>query len=149
MWDVSSAGIHDCILFILVGHIQAGDDAVGTAIRELKEELSIEAKPEELEKIYSYKQNSIQKDGAFINNEHVTVFLLNKDIPDLNVLKLQKDEVEQVEWIPLYIYERELKRPNSKFVPLFNEKIKNALVQILWGHAIEYYKFPVTLTDCQ
>lgn len=91
MYDVSSAG-----------HIPAGAEPLPSALRELREELGIEAKPEELayagfvrcryEKVFHgrpFRDNAIRH--GFVYREPV----------DADALTLQQSEVEEVRWFPL------------------------------------------------
>lgn len=86
-WDNSCAG-----------HIGAGESAICAAIRELKEELSLDIGQENLELLYTSKMQQIEKDGAFINHQHHCAYLAKIDI-DIDSLKLNRDEVEEVKFI--------------------------------------------------
>ena len=87
-WDVSSAG-----------HIPAGDDWVTSALRELKEELGVEAGPEDLQWL---GKHTVNHDGDFhgrpFHNRQVSaVFVLRCQKP-AEEFKIQKSEIESVEW---------------------------------------------------
>jgi len=86
-WDNSCAG-----------HMIAGESAIETALRELKEELNIEIDRENLELLYKKATKQIEKDGAFINHQHNNVYLAKTDI-DLTKLTLQEDEVDEVRFV--------------------------------------------------
>lgn len=86
-WDNSCAG-----------HMAAGESAIDTAARELKEELDIDIARENLEFLYVVQSEQIEKDGAFINHQHNNVFLAKTDL-DIATLKLQEEEVEEVRFI--------------------------------------------------
>lgn len=89
-YDISSAG-----------HIPAGDDYVVSALRELKEELGIDAKPEELifcgRRRIRYSEAFYGK--PFVDNQVTNVYLMWKNIPEEEFL-VQKEEIESVQWIP-------------------------------------------------
>ncbi len=90
-YDISSAG-----------HIPAGMDYIPSAIRELKEELGIDASPNEL--IYlGVKEDSFDMvfhDKPF-RDEHISrIFLLERDLPE-SAFILQEEEVSEVRWMPL------------------------------------------------
>ena len=90
-WDISSAG-----------HIPAGDDWVASALRELKEELGLEARPEDL--VYLGKR-SVKHDGVFhgkpFHNRQISaVFVLRCDKRAAE-FKIQESEIESVEWTDL------------------------------------------------
>ena len=105
MWDISSAG-----------HISAGEDSLTAALREVKEELSLEIKPEDLEYLFSVAQQAIFEDGAYINNEFKDVYLVELDHPPSD-LKLQKEEVSATRWIPYKKLEEIIKNGSSDFIP--------------------------------
>ena len=88
-WDISSAG-----------HIPAGDDWAPSALRELREELGVEAKPEDLHCIGKHK---VESDGVFhgrpFHNRQVSaVFVLPLDQPESQFV-LQASEIEAVRWM--------------------------------------------------
>lgn len=90
-YDISSAG-----------HIPAGVDFIPSAIRELKEELGLEAAPEEL--IYR-GQRSIYyerefRGETFVDNQVFNVYCLWRDIEPEDCM-LQEEEVEEVRWMNL------------------------------------------------
>lgn len=111
-YDISSAG-----------HISAGDDAQESALRELKEELSIAAKPEELKEIGIRYINyeGIFYGKPFRDRQRSILYLYEKPV-DIEKLVLQESEIESVIWmdykeilnairenrIPHCIYEEEL-----------------------------------------
>lgn len=104
-WDISCAG-----------HIQAGDTASLTAIRELEEELGIKVKEEELEFLKVIKEQLDLNNHTYIDNELRSIFLLQKDL-NINDLTLQTAEVTEVKWIPLKDFERFVSSPKNNFVP--------------------------------
>ena len=104
MYDISSAG-----------HIPAGVEPLPSALRELREELGIEAKPEELSymgfircryetefHVKPFRDNVIRL--AFVYREPV----------DTDRLTLQKSEVEAVRWFPLEDVVEEIRRGSDK-----------------------------------
>ena len=72
------------------GAVQAGETSIEGAIRELKEELGIEIKKEELEFIASYKRP----------RDYADVWLLIKNI-DINDITIAEDEVQDVKWVTI------------------------------------------------
>ena len=70
------------------GHVKSGDDAVSTAIIEVKEELGIDIDKNKLKRIYSGMKNS----------RIFEVFYIKQDI-EISKMILQKEEVERVEWL--------------------------------------------------
>jgi isopentenyldiphosphate isomerase len=91
-YDISSAG-----------HIPAGMDFIPSALRELKEELGIEACAEEL--IYcgqrQFTFRSIFHDEPFWDNQISNVYILWKDV-EPEELTLQESEVESVRWFEFH-----------------------------------------------
>ncbi|MBR1623504.1 MAG: NUDIX domain-containing protein [Pseudobutyrivibrio sp.] len=84
------------------GHILAGDEPLDSAIRELAEELGIEAKPSDLTFIGTFPiQYEKEFHGEmFRDNEIAFVYVYNKDV-NVDKLSLQKEEVESVEWFDI------------------------------------------------
>lgn len=91
-FDISSAG-----------HIPAGVDFIPSALRELKEELGLEAQPQEL--VYcgqrSFSTQNIFKDRPFWNRQVSNVYILWRDV-EPEALTLQKEEVESAVWFELH-----------------------------------------------
>ena len=87
MLDISSAG-----------HLSAGDDSLGGAIRELKEELDLDAKSGELQFIKTLRSSS-KYNETFINNEFNDLYILrtNKTIDEMN---FQKEEISEIFYVP-------------------------------------------------
>lgn len=88
-WDVSCAG-----------HINAGENALNTAIREAKEELGIDIKSQDLKYLFSVKEEHFLNEGKFIDREIREIYLYQtpEDNPEL---KLQKEEVAETKWITI------------------------------------------------
>lgn len=89
-YDISSAG-----------HIPAGDDYLESALRELKEELGLEVKPEELEErwLRHLSSENIFHGKKFIDNQVTKVYRLKRNDIDIAKLQLQKEEIESVMWM--------------------------------------------------
>lgn len=90
-YDISSAG-----------HIPAGVDYIPSALRELQEELGVEAKPEELhycgQRIIHYEETFYGE--PFVDNQVSNVYILWLD-REASVFTLQAEEVEAVRWMDL------------------------------------------------
>ncbi len=87
-WDISAAG-----------HASTGDDSITCAIRETKEELGIKLTPDKFILIGTVSQSKAYPERAYFNNEINDVYLVKLDL-DLSSLKLQKEEVDAVKYIP-------------------------------------------------
>lgn len=90
----------DCYDISSAGHIPAGQDYLESAIRELKEELGIEASAQDLHFIGMHDgfEKAEFYGEPFINHEISSVYILERDISD-DGFKLQKEEVQSVRWI--------------------------------------------------
>ena len=83
-WDVSVAG-----------HVSSGQTSIEAAIREVQEEIGMQLRKEELKYIFTYKQERKIKDH-FISNHLFDFYLVKRNQIDLNQIKIQESEVEQV-----------------------------------------------------
>lgn len=93
----SYAGCYD---ISAAGHLTAGQSYMEAAIRELKEEIGVNAKPDEL-KFIGYINGIMETEFAgnpFINHEISAVYIYECYLNE-NEFKLQKEEVESVMWI--------------------------------------------------
>ncbi len=120
-YDISSAG-----------HIRAGDDYLESAVRELQEELGIEAEPQELKFIGVHKGMTDTEfyGKPFLNYEYSHVYVYDGSRLDTECLKLQADEVESVLWMD---YEEGCTR-------LFDGTIKNCVFREEWEMLREFYR---------
>ena len=105
LWDVSCAG-----------HIAAGQTSVATAIREVREELGIIIHEKDLDYLFMIKSQSIQHEGAFVDNEINDVFLVKKDL-SLSEIHVQKEEISGIKWILIDNLKEELKSKPRDFAP--------------------------------
>jgi len=74
------------------GHTNAGEETVDTAIRELLEELEIEADPKDVKVIGRVK--SQDREGGMTNNHFNNYFIVTVENLDVKKLKFQKGEVD-------------------------------------------------------
>lgn len=88
-YDISSAG-----------HIPAGVDFIPSALRELREELGLQARPEELILcgVRRFEYESVFHGRPFHDNQVSRVYALWRDV-EPEALTLQKEEVERVDWM--------------------------------------------------
>ena len=104
-----------CLDISSAGHMQAGAEVMESALREMHEELGIEAEPADLEYIGAFRDR-YQKEfhgRMFRDYEKMNVFLYTKTV-DISTLHLQEEEVESVHWVPLeelkdMVYERSVR----------------------------------------
>ena len=85
MWDISAGG-----------HVLTGEFGFQAIIREIKEELGLSVKKEEI--IFIGCSPSINKKGDILNKHFNEYYIVTKDIDEKN-LSLQKEEVSEVKWI--------------------------------------------------
>lgn len=107
------------------GHLSAGDNSIGGAIRELKEELNLDINPEELKYIKTLKRSS-KYTASFINNEFDDIYILrtNKSIQDM---KYQREEISEIFFVKYKEFKKmvnnkqpDLLRHDDEFEILFN-----------------------------
>ena len=92
-YDISSAG-----------HIPAGDDYIVSALRELKEELGIEARPEELLDCGIHHCPDVDDNfhgKHFIDHQISHIFLLWRDMEEEEFI-VQKEEIDSVRWVEFH-----------------------------------------------
>ena len=88
-YDISSAG-----------HIAAGDEPLGSALRDLEEDLGIQAKPEHLKEIgVQYKNYAGEFYGKPFRDNQRSILYLYKEPIDIDKLTLQESEIESVVWM--------------------------------------------------
>lgn len=110
LWAISSAG-----------HVLAGEDSIESGLRELKEELDIDANKEELEFLFTIKRVQPYHD-SFIN-VFDDVYLLHKNI-DVEKTKLQVEELTDIKYVYYEYLENILKESDKDYVPYTEEHEK-------------------------
>ena len=84
------------------GHIQAGDEPLESALRELKEELGISAAPEQLHFAGTFPISFVKEFyGKVFRDEEVAFVYIYKEPVNTEELILQKEEVKTVQWFDL------------------------------------------------
>ena len=84
------------------GHIQAGDEPLESAIRELSEELGIHAEPEDLQFAGTFRiQYEKEFHGKLFKDNEFSFVYIYKGKVDISELSIQKEELESVEWFNL------------------------------------------------
>ena len=98
------------------GHIQAGDEPLESALRELEEELGIMTAPEQLKFAGTFRiQYESEFHGkVFRDNEIAFVYVYLGQV-DLDEITVQEEELECVEWFDLDEVHRECMAHNQKF----------------------------------
>ena len=102
------------------GHIQAGDEPLESAIRELEEELGIHASVETLDYAGNFRiQYEKEFYGRIFRDNEVAFVYVYREPVDIRNLTLQKEEVECVEWFDLREVYEACRRHDRKFcVPI-------------------------------
>jgi len=102
------------------GHVQAGDEPLESALRELREELGISAKAEELHFAGTFKiQYEKEFYGKLFKDNEIAFVYVYLAEDELNQISVQPEELECVEWFDLEDTYRECLAHNRKFcVPL-------------------------------
>ena len=106
-WDVACGG-----------HVAAGDTSINTAIRELKEELGIDTSENSLEFLFTVKGETKHK--GTIEREFSNVYLLRSDVL-ISKLKLQKEEVGEVKYLPWREVESMIMKRDDTFAPRYEQ----------------------------
>lgn len=88
-----------CLDTSSAGHIQAGDEPLDSALRELAEELGIHANHGDLKFIGTFRI-SFEKEfhGSLFRDEEVAFVHVYEKLIDIESLQLQKEELESVCW---------------------------------------------------
>lgn len=79
------------------GHLIAGDDSLTGALRELKEELGLDARPEDLTFLHTDKV-SIRPAPNFINNSFNDIYTMRTD-KTLDELQPQVEEISELVYV--------------------------------------------------
>lgn len=110
MLDISSAG-----------HLSAGDDSLTGALRELKEELNLDVKPDDLNFIKTIKLSS-KYTSTFINNEFDDFYILRTE-KSLDDMKYQEEEISEILYVP-YKKFKEMVKNKQKDLLMHNEEFE-------------------------
>ncbi len=119
VWDISVGG-----------HVDANEESITTACREIKEELGVKVKKSELTYLCTNKE--ILKTGKNISREFVDIYLTIQDI-DEGDITFQKEEVADVKFIKLEEFFNMVERKDDKLFPHYKEykKVVPHLKQLL------------------
>ncbi len=102
------------------GHIHAGDEPLISAVRELSEEIGIDATPDELEFAgkFDIRYSKEFYGKLFCDNEVSYVYIYKKPV-DITALTLQTEEVSEVRWFDLQdAHDRCLRHDPELCVPI-------------------------------
>ena len=76
------------------GHVLAGENNEDAIIREIKEELNLEIKNEQITFVTTYKSKKV-KDNI-INNKFFSIYNIKISMEQFNKIKIQKEELEDI-----------------------------------------------------
>lgn len=126
LYDTSSAG-----------HIPAGSEPLPSALRELREELGIEARAEQLcyAGVISNRYEAWFRGSIFRDNEYCTVYVYREAV-DAETLQLQAEEVERVDWFCLEQVRAEIAHSRARFC------VPKASLDLLSGFLLTEQGFP-------
>ena len=77
------------------GHVLSGETNEDAIIREIKEELNIEIKKDEINFVTKYRSKKVKDD--IINNKFFSIYNIKISMEQLNKIKIQEDELEKVQ----------------------------------------------------
>jgi len=105
LWDISAAG-----------HISAGQDSLGAAVREVAEELGLIVDAQRLQFLFADQDQCVLQNGRFVDHEFHDIYLLRL-LPGEN-RTIQPDPVELagVRWISPEVFAQELQDQPECFV---------------------------------
>ncbi len=103
MWDTSVAG-----------HVSSGEEPITSALREIKEEIGLEVKKDDLEFVKVRKYKGVLNEIK--NNEIDYVYFLKFD-GNASKLVLQKEEVQKTTFRDVEELKEDLEKNPDKFVP--------------------------------
>jgi len=103
----------DCWDISVAGHVGAGEDEKNAALREIKEEIGLSVKKEELQFVKIRKE--VYEFMEFKDAEFYYVYLLKYD-GDFKKMCVQKEELQKVKFFPVTELEKELNAKTLRFV---------------------------------
>lgn len=99
---------------IVAGHVDAGETLISTAIREIKEEVGIDINKEDLEYLYTYKNN--------LENKHNfnSMYLITVDTKIEDFI-IQEDELSEVKYISIDEFRKIIETKDKDYV--FSDRV--------------------------
>ncbi len=105
----------------LAGHVLKGETSVESGIRELKEELDIEVKPEYLEYLFTIKREQPYQDSVLKVFDDVYLLPWNLDIEHT---KLQVEELTDIKYVYYEYLQTILESHDENYVSITEENKK-------------------------
>ena len=98
------------------GHISAGDESRNAAIRELREEMGVKKRIEDLEYLFEATHENVLNDGTYFDNEYYDTYKITLNDEESEHLVPQPGEVDDFVWMTREEFlEKHAKNP-EKFV---------------------------------
>ncbi|MGN0650942.1 MAG: NUDIX domain-containing protein [Oscillospiraceae bacterium] len=112
----------NCYDAAATGHIDAGEDALAAAVRELYEEMGIHAAPSDLLPVIrrQVREDRVFHGKRFLNNEINSVYLLTKAVSDSEI-RFEEEEISAVEWQPYEKLEEALTHEDPRYCVMLDE----------------------------
>lgn len=112
------------------GHLSAGDSSIEGAIRELGEEIGLQAKAEELQYLFTVKDETVKeyRGETILDNEITDVYLMRKEL-DIQNLKLQEEEVSSVKWFTQEEFKKMVMEKDENLV--YHREMQMKILEIL------------------
>lgn len=98
------------------GHISAGDDSRHAGVRELREELGVTKRPEDLEYLFESGHESVLNGGAYLDNEFYDTYKIVLTDEEAANLVPQPGEVDDFVWMTREEFFAKHKLTPEKFV---------------------------------
>lgn len=98
------------------GHISAGDNSRNAAIRELREEMGVEKRVDDLEYLFEATHENVLNNGTYFDNEYYDTYKITLTDEESEHLVPQPGEVDDFIWMtPAEFLEKHAQNP-EKFV---------------------------------
>ena len=94
----------------------AGQEVLTRQSGKLGEELGMAIQEKDLEYLFTLRSRSMEHGGAFVDNEISDVYLVKKDRA-ISEMRIQKEEISEVKWIPVDILKEVLASERQDFAP--------------------------------
>lgn len=104
------------------GHVDANENPIDTCVREIKEELSLDVKKEDIKYLTEWK---IEEEW-----ELAQIYLVNIDV-SVDDIKVEKEEIDDVKWLNYDDFKRLLF--SNDFCEYENKEYKKYIANILKG----------------
>ena len=98
------------------GHISAGDDSLHAGLRELREELGVMKRAEDLKYLFEATHENVLNDGTYFDNEYYDTYRITLSAAESAALVPQPGEVDDFVWMTREEFLEMWKAHPEKFV---------------------------------